>query len=127
MIRRPPRSTRTDTLFPYTPLFRSLTATEGRQLPKGFLGASRAAVERLARGIDRSADLGAQRRHGTRDADGADRQDEGILGRRRAALFMPKALAEVTNVQSPLLGWFSVPHSCRFHLARAGFPLPCEP
>src|SRR3546814_4034817 len=24
MIRRPPRSTRTDTLFPYTPLFRSV-------------------------------------------------------------------------------------------------------
>src|SRR3546814_14478783 len=29
MIRRPPRSTRTDTLFPYTTLFRSLTV--GRQ------------------------------------------------------------------------------------------------
>src|SRR3546814_11268282 len=27
MIRRPPRSTRTDTLFPYTTLFRSLPAT----------------------------------------------------------------------------------------------------
>src|SRR3546814_14359565 len=27
MIRRPPRSTRTDTLFPYTTLFRSTTAT----------------------------------------------------------------------------------------------------
>src|SRR3546814_9951230 len=27
MIRRPPRSTRTDTLFPYTTLFRSLGAT----------------------------------------------------------------------------------------------------
>src|SRR3546814_5528126 len=27
MIRRPPRSTRTDTLFPYTTLFRSFTAT----------------------------------------------------------------------------------------------------
>src|SRR3546814_6115051 len=27
MIRRPPRSTRTDTLFPYTTLFRSLTKT----------------------------------------------------------------------------------------------------
>src|SRR3546814_7845575 len=27
MIRRPPRSTRTDTLFPYTTLFRSETAT----------------------------------------------------------------------------------------------------
>src|SRR3546814_15440490 len=36
MIRRPPRSTRTDTLFPYTTLFRSLrrragTPREGRQ------------------------------------------------------------------------------------------------
>src|SRR3546814_3583841 len=29
MIRRPPRSTRTDTLFPYTTLFRSLRAVAG--------------------------------------------------------------------------------------------------
>src|SRR3546814_7256275 len=29
MIRRPPRSTRTDTLFPYTTLFRSNAAEEG--------------------------------------------------------------------------------------------------
>src|SRR3546814_15168959 len=29
MIRRPPRSTRTDTLFPYTTLFRSLTGADG--------------------------------------------------------------------------------------------------
>src|SRR3546814_7569011 len=28
MILRPPRSTRTDTLFPYTPLFRSVAAAE---------------------------------------------------------------------------------------------------
>src|SRR3546814_3339939 len=28
MVRRPPRSTRTDTLFPYTTLFRSLAAIE---------------------------------------------------------------------------------------------------
>src|SRR3546814_12088892 len=33
MIRRPPRSTRTDTLFPYTTLFRSLDDAE---LQKGF-------------------------------------------------------------------------------------------
>src|SRR3546814_3692781 len=31
MIRRPPRSTRTDTLFPYTTLFRSLDFLEPRQ------------------------------------------------------------------------------------------------
>src|SRR3546814_2746399 len=31
MIRRPPRSTRTDTLFPYTTLFRSLRAARDRR------------------------------------------------------------------------------------------------
>src|SRR3546814_10067790 len=35
MIRRPPRSTRTDTLFPYTPLFRSV---EGPTLPRDLIG-----------------------------------------------------------------------------------------
>src|SRR3546814_4490263 len=38
MIRRPPRSTRTDTLFPYTTLFRS---------PLGRAAAPRAAARRL--------------------------------------------------------------------------------
>src|SRR3546814_9438827 len=32
MIRRPPRSTRTDTLFPYTTLFRSRTGGVGRNV-----------------------------------------------------------------------------------------------
>src|SRR3546814_18375057 len=31
MIRRPPRSTRTDTLFPYTTLFRSSLGVEGER------------------------------------------------------------------------------------------------
>src|SRR3546814_14945295 len=35
MIRRPPRSTRTDTLFPYTTLFRSIPAQQ-RALVGGF-------------------------------------------------------------------------------------------
>src|SRR3546814_18694351 len=33
MIRRPPRSTRTDTLFPYTTLFRSWPSAEWGSLP----------------------------------------------------------------------------------------------
>src|SRR3546814_20002823 len=33
MIRRPPRSTRTDTLFPYTPLFRSSCGSPPRSPP----------------------------------------------------------------------------------------------
>src|SRR3546814_18076012 len=40
MIRRPPRSTRTDTLFPYTTLFRSLLGVDGiaRQRAQGLAG-----------------------------------------------------------------------------------------
>src|SRR3546814_1674682 len=37
MIRRPPRSTRTDTLFPYTTLFRSRPAKERRFHRSGHL------------------------------------------------------------------------------------------
>src|SRR3546814_1898379 len=50
MIRRPPRSTRTDTLFPYTTLFRS-----GRRAAR--LYAAHAAVQRLC--AETAADLGA--------------------------------------------------------------------
>src|SRR3546814_8639484 len=42
MIRRPPRSTRTDTLFPYTTLFRSAAA--GRADPQAGTGAAAAVL-----------------------------------------------------------------------------------
>src|SRR3546814_2508682 len=38
MIRRPPRSTRTDTLFPYTTLFRSRAASEIVEVDAGLSG-----------------------------------------------------------------------------------------
>src|SRR3546814_9092765 len=38
MIRRPPRSTRTDTLFPYTTLFRSDTAERATDAESGRAG-----------------------------------------------------------------------------------------
>src|SRR3546814_8864389 len=38
MIRRPPRSTRTDTLFPYTTLFRSQGHRTGGHLPELWCG-----------------------------------------------------------------------------------------
>src|SRR3546814_6947289 len=38
MIRRPPRSTRTDTLFPYTTLFRSVVGFSGALLKPEVLG-----------------------------------------------------------------------------------------
>src|SRR3546814_2755809 len=45
MIRRPPRSTRTDTLFPYTPLFRS----DVLDVDRLGLGADRGAGDVVAR------------------------------------------------------------------------------
>src|SRR3546814_15005766 len=57
MIRRPPRSTRTDTLFPYTTLFRS--------------GASQAGVGDARRRIDRERTY-PDHAHLQRDADAAD-------------------------------------------------------
>src|SRR3546814_4296040 len=41
MIRRPPRSTRTDTLFPYTTLFRSTAARKGHALCRSWPEQSR--------------------------------------------------------------------------------------
>src|SRR3546814_15252347 len=56
MIRRPPRSTRTDTLFPYTTLFRAKALT-GEQLPVALVAARRLAVVRNAQ-----LDVGARQR-----------------------------------------------------------------
>src|SRR3546814_16436525 len=41
MIRRPPRSTRTDTLFPYTTLFRSPVVTRARRRGEAKFGSGR--------------------------------------------------------------------------------------
>src|SRR3546814_1678879 len=50
MLRRPPRSTRTDTLFPYTTLFRSLSAKHGFQgLTTGVVGCRPSSRARLGR------------------------------------------------------------------------------
>src|SRR3546814_5944563 len=79
MIRRPPRSTRTDTLFPYTTLFRSVgddgadvAATDDAQRLAGQLHAHEARLLPLAglRRAVRGGDLARQREH----------QRDGVLG-----------------------------------------------
>src|SRR3546814_3086421 len=82
MIRRPPRSTRTDTLFPYTTLFRSRRRPDGDGRPR------RPAAPPPARGLRRA------------DRDQPDRQPdarplrEDLRGRRDALSRPPSCRSE---------------------------------
>src|SRR3546814_11714290 len=77
MVRRPPRSTRTDTLFPYTTLFRSIFDSfkgSPRTSPVDHLGLVKA-IDRLGQGVvitvantpDRRLDPGLGEAHGIFD------------------------------------------------------------
>src|SRR3546814_16172021 len=60
MIRRPPRSTRTDTLFPYTTLFRSIALIDGGiGLNVAVIGAALTSVA-MKRGDDSRRDRAAK-------------------------------------------------------------------
>src|SRR3546814_3341357 len=56
MIRRPPRSTRTDTLFPYTTLFRSLVGDRRRRAARGR-GAGRGGAGLGAKSEEHTSEL----------------------------------------------------------------------
>src|SRR3546814_4551725 len=56
MIRRPPRSTRTDTLFPYTTLFRS-TAALGLTVTRRFIRDRKGQVEIADRSEEHTSEL----------------------------------------------------------------------
>src|SRR3546814_16249959 len=99
MIRLPPRSTRTDTLFPYTTLFRSVRDEVGAGIHvddprlRGIDGAVPAAAERLVQrdvvGGDRNLALdqrvlgGVERALGIQDFEKVDRA--GLVERARQA------------------------------------------
>src|SRR3546814_16126156 len=76
MIRRPPRSTRTDTLFPYTTLFGSVPSSSG----SGAVGLG---------GIDQFEDIADQRAHGLARLVGIAARDRiahrGVVGDIRGA------------------------------------------
>src|SRR3546814_5204777 len=58
MIRRPPRSTRTDTLFPYTTLFRSGRPVELLDLPGAYSLEPSSPDERVTRDVITGAQAG---------------------------------------------------------------------
>src|SRR3546814_4248444 len=82
MIRRPPSSTRTDTLFPYTPLFRSLLIELDAVLP------ARSAEAAGGRGHRRSGSL-------------LDRLGGGVHARRRMVRRHPALAANAEGADPP--------------------------
>src|SRR3546814_14000618 len=72
MIRRPPRSTRTDTLFPYTTLFRSRLQASLASLPTGLTPDPDADL--IEPGIGGRLHQLAHRRKGGREDNEADHQ-----------------------------------------------------
>src|SRR3546814_7325215 len=110
MIRRPPRSTRTDTLFPYTTLFRSLSQLQERL---GYRFANVALLERALTHPSVSVDRDHEGGHYERLEFLGDRvlglvvaeslfvrfpqEAEGLLARRLAKLVGKETLASVAE------------------------------
>src|SRR3546814_8668860 len=92
MIRRPPRSTRTDTLFPYTTLFRSRAAAAGaggHPVTRAF----RMAWRRFRTGLRRVRHVGGRLQPGVRlSPPPPDPRPRGAAGRARAAVGGPVVL-----------------------------------
>src|SRR3546814_18084714 len=117
MIRRPPRSTRTDTLFPYTTLFRSIRSPISSSCSArwssigGWHERSQARRRRPdpqapAQPLDR--DGGAAGRVRDTDVRDRDREDQGrhvMTPQLRTALFAVVVVFGMTG-----LGFASVPH-----------------
>src|SRR3546814_3390507 len=76
MIRRPPSSTRTDTLFPYTTLFRSVRSRRlcARSYVPGRRARRQCAAHALGRAVDRGDDGGGDRRRLCHRINGAARR-----------------------------------------------------
>src|SRR3546814_1123651 len=102
MIRRPPRSTRTDTLFPYTTLFRSPPPALAFHRP-----ASRQGSLNHGRRASTSSSFGRQRRHRSRlprrrprRTDAGAKGDSGALVLRRDRLGAVRSEEHTSELQS---------------------------
>src|SRR3546814_9820584 len=92
MIRRPPRSTRTDTLFPYTTLFRSIGNVGAGDFSRGKLW-----IQQEDNG--RANGAGAYRRQGNQDAQNRARADR-AQALRRARQRISRSEEHTSELQS---------------------------
>src|SRR3546814_17148162 len=100
MIRRPPSSTRTDTLFPYTPLFRSVCRAVGRadDLVQLFSAVEREGTDAVIEISFGDCLLGLHRMHETQRCRIAQRlADKAHLGARRHIIMRDSARPKLTQ------------------------------
>src|SRR3546814_3292774 len=111
MIRRPPRSTRTDTLFPYTTLFRSLPAGGDPGIRAVGRAADQVRRRDRAAGVFRAVHGGAEQVRGRRGRrrparTGAALRPDGAAGalrgraRARTGVPLPKSEEHTSELQS---------------------------
>src|SRR3546814_13292231 len=97
MIRRPPRSTRTDTLFPYTTLFRSTADAAGaRTHSVGVHGRGSTPCGRLCH----STQSAARRRLALRRRNGATGESS-LIAERPLSEFVEDAFIRCRDLQAP--------------------------
>src|SRR3546814_8718421 len=101
MIRRPPRSTRTDTLFPYTTLFRAAGHRQTRgHAAEQFRGEGTAAVQLPVTGNDPATHRATPVKRHARIADGAPKA---LWGRLQPRAFLPWRSEEHTSELQSLM------------------------
>src|SRR3546814_11251022 len=139
MVRRPPRSTRTDTLFPYTTLFRSvgrMKEVAGRLTTDDDLPNIDAAVRPFYRDVWDHVQRAEYRLNGLRDIAASvietngmlEQQRQGVITRQIAAwaaiLTVPTAIAGIYGMNfefMPALDWaFGHPFVLALYLRTAG-------
>src|SRR3546814_11260573 len=109
MIRRPPRSTRTDPLFPYTTLFRSIRETRGTDSARGVRVAVQG-VGSVGEGVARRladegakltlADVDLTRAKALAEELGAELVDSAAIMEVEADVLSPNALGAILTEQS---------------------------
>src|SRR3546814_528164 len=126
MIRRPPRSTRTDTLFPYTTLFRS----RGNIVMKGYLKNPTATAKAFGGGWFHTGDLGVLHPDGYVEL--KDRSKDIIISggenistiEVEGVLYRHPAVLEAAVVARPDEKWGETP--CAFVTLRPGMTATAE-
>src|SRR3546814_4175393 len=100
MIRRPPRSTRTDTPFPYTTLFRSVPATGRETAPPAADDCAESAGRRQAKAAAPRSSAGATSRRTASIGREPVAQDVDLLGRHQARSMAGRSEEHTSELQS---------------------------